>query len=102
MIPSETQIIIWQERLATLSDLELVAAYNRGVNCKGWGTSRGYYLNCLREAMEQRNFDASLVINRNTKEGRNTFSLAFPVTLDTNNLKLIPKINEHERNIRKQ
>lgn len=93
MIPLEAQIILWQERLAALSDLELVDTYNREVNCKGWGTSRGYYLNCLREAMEQRNFDASLVINRNTKEEMNTFSLAFPVTLDTNNLKLIPKIN---------
>jgi hypothetical protein len=93
MIPSEAQIIVWQERLAALSDLELVATYNREVNCKGWGTSRGYYLNCLREAMEQRNFDASLLINRETKGVINTFSLAFPVTLDCNNLKLIPKIN---------
>jgi hypothetical protein len=93
MIPSEAQIILWQERLAALSDLELVAAYNREVNCKGWGTSRGYYLNYLRDAMEQRNFDASLVINRNSQGEINTFSLAFPVTLDTNNLKLIPKFN---------
>lgn len=93
MIPSEAQIIVWQERLAALSDLELVETYNREVKCKGWGTSRGYYLNCLREAMAQRNFDASLVINRKTKGEISTFSLAFPVTLDTNNLKLIPKIN---------
>ena len=93
MIPSVAQIIVWQERLAALSDLELVETYNREVNCKGWGTSRVYYLNYLLEAMEQRNFDASLVIYRKTKSEINTFSLAFPVTLDTNNLKLIPKTN---------
>lgn len=93
MIPSEAQIIVWQERFAALSDLELVATYNREVNCKGWGTLRGYYLNCLQKAFELRKFDASIVLNRNEKGEVSSFSLTFPLTLDTDNLKLIPKIN---------
>lgn len=93
MTPSEVQIILWQEKLATLSDLDLKATYNQEVKCKGWGTSRGNYLICLQKAFESRKFDASIVLNRNEKGEVSSFSLTFPVALDAINLKLIPKIN---------
>jgi hypothetical protein len=93
MMPSPMQITLWQERLAALSDLELVETYNREVRCKGWGTSRGFYLNCLFQAIEQRSFDASLLLNESSRAGIRSFSLAFPVSLDLQNLKLIPQMN---------
>ena len=93
MIPSITQITLWQERLAALSNQELVETYNREVLCNGWGTSRGYYLICLQKEIEQRSFDDSIVLNRNVKGEVESFSLAYPVTLDTNHLKLIAKNN---------
>jgi len=93
MIPSITQITLWQERLATLSNQDLVETYNREVLCKGWGTSRGYYLICLQKEIEQRRFDASIVLNRKEKGEVESISLAYPVTLDTIHLKLIAKKN---------
>jgi hypothetical protein len=93
MIPSIKQLTLWQEQLNALCDQDLVDTYNREVLCKGWGTSRGYYLICLQKAMEQRSFDASIVLNRNEKGEVESFSLAYPVTLDTFHLKLIAKKN---------
>lgn len=93
MIPLPMQITLWQERLAALSDLELVETYNREVRCKGWGTSRGFYLHCLFQAIEQRPFDASLLMNEHSRDGVRGFWLAFPVSLDLQNLKLIPQTN---------
>lgn len=49
--------------LASLSDEELVAAFNRQVGNTGWSPSRGRYLAELRSTLESRGWNLSAVRN---------------------------------------
>jgi hypothetical protein len=55
----------FRERLADLSDHELLRCYNREVNINAWVSSRGIYLMALRDTLEERGFDLSMVVTEN-------------------------------------
>lgn len=50
--------------LASLSDEQLVAAFNRQVGNTGWSPSRGRYLAELRSTLESRGWNLSAVRNQ--------------------------------------
>ncbi len=50
------------DRFSKKTDQELINAFNGEVGNNGRCTARGYYLHALRNEMENRDFDVSLVI----------------------------------------
>lgn len=51
----------FQERLNTMSDEELIDAFNREVGNPGWTSSRAVYLVALHEEFEKRHYDYSII-----------------------------------------
>lgn len=53
----------FESQLATLSDEQLVARFNREVGNRGWVSARVYFLEALRNQFENRGLDYSFVKN---------------------------------------
>ena len=51
------------KRLQEMSDEELIAAFNREVDQRGWGSSRATFLWALSREFDRRNFDCSAIRN---------------------------------------
>lgn len=63
MTPSDPQKTHqeFQERFGTMSDEELISAFNREVGEPGWTNSRATYLSLLHEEFKKRRFDYSVI-----------------------------------------
>lgn len=59
----EQKIKIFEEKLARLSDVALVARFNQEVDNPGWVSSRAYFLKALCLQFEKRGIDYSIVRN---------------------------------------
>ena len=56
----------FESQLATLSDEQLVARFNREVGNRGWVNARVYFLEALRNQFENRGLDYSIVKNESS------------------------------------
>ena len=81
-----------KKQLAELSDKALIDRYNREAGNSGWNNARSKFLTCLREEIQKRNFDSSILFDYhpNTKEIR-SFKLRDKVKLVEGRLELEQK-----------
>lgn len=80
----------FKQRLARLTNQELIEAFNKQVNVHGWANARGHYLLALQIEMKIRGFDITAVSSNGSESG--SLSLLHHIKLVGNKLK--PEVAE--------
>ena len=60
----QEQALLFKAEFTCLPDDELVHRFNKQVRCLGGNSIRTVYLSVLRDELNSRNFDCSIVLNK--------------------------------------
>jgi hypothetical protein len=71
----------WQAALASATDAELLARFNREAGLRAWTSARGRYLNLLQQEIKNRDWDSSLLFSQDAAAGLSFFHLSQKVQL---------------------
>lgn len=77
----------FKQRLGSLSDQELVNAFNTQVDVRGWVSTRGHYLLAIQEEMMDRGFDIVEI----SSNGKSTGTLSLSNRIQLVGKKLMPQ-----------
>lgn len=81
MHPYHDQGIKWSLWLSSLSDEELIEKHNTAVGGRYFGLARQMYLGCLQHELLSRNFESSILFNRDSNGKVTSYSLAVKVEI---------------------
>ena len=81
MHPYHNEGLEWAKTLANCSDQELVDRHNSQVRMRFYGFARQMYLGCLREELLARDFDSSILFERDNITGLLNYRLSFKVEI---------------------
>ena len=81
MHPHHKEGLQWSRDLSECSDEELVSRHNQSVGQRCYGVARQVYLGCLERELLARNFDSSVLFERNSDGKVTAYRLSAKVVI---------------------
>jgi hypothetical protein len=85
MHPYHKEGLEWAKTLANCSDQELVDRHNSQVRMRCYGFARQMYMGCLQKELLARDFDSSILFERDNITGLLSYITAFKVEISERN-----------------
>lgn len=81
MHPYHKEGLKWEKQLAECSDKELISRHDQSVGLRCFGYARQMYLGCLEREMLARDFDSSILFERDADGKVTAYRLSFKVEI---------------------
>lgn len=81
MHPYHKEGLKWKKQMAECSDEELISRHNHSVGLRCFGYARQMYLGCLEREILSRDFDSSILFERDADGKVTDYRLSFKVEI---------------------
>lgn len=81
MHPYHKEGLQWEKLLTECSDEEMVSRHNQSVELRCFGYARQMYLGCLERELLARDFDSSILFERDSDGKITAYQLSFKVEI---------------------
>jgi hypothetical protein len=81
MRPYHTEGLRWAKELTECSDEGLISRHNQSVGLRCFGYARQMYLGCLERELLARDFDSSVLFERDSDDKVTSYRLSFKIEI---------------------